>query len=279
MIKIVEIYKQVFSVLQKSPTILFLFLILGIFDAIALTVLFLAPIPPISTILAPIIRTFWSEQYLHYPSNFLLLPKLFGHAHFVISTVVGVFVTGLIIKKIEAEESGQRISTFSAAGDIFKKYFSLVIVWLISYGIFTVSLKGLLYVMPLNFWIQMSGSFILSLLIQSILAFLLPSLVIVNQNFFYAVWCGLKVGAQNIILMSGIFFIPMFLILALSIAKMYTPLFVKGFYPEAVLWILSGGIVITLVVDILITTSATLVFLKGNYNNNARNKNNFNRNA
>ena len=261
MTKIVEIYKQVFSVLRKNPTILFLFLMLGIFDAIALTVLFFAPIPPVSNLLAPIIRTFWSDDYLHYPSNFLLLPKLFGHAHFLMSTVIGVFVTGLIIKKIEADSLGQRISTLSAAGDIFKKYFSLVIAWLISYGVFSISLKGLLYLLPMNMTLQMVGSFVLSLLMQSIAAFVLPSLVIVNKNFFYAFWNGLKTGFQNIVLMSGVFFIPMFFILALSFVKLYTPMFVQV-YPEAVLWVLAGGIVITLIVDILVTSSATLVFLK-----------------
>ena len=261
MTKIVEIYKQVFLMLQKNPTILFLFLILGILDGIALTILFFAPIPPISNLLAPIIRTFWSDQYLHYPSNFLLLPKLFGHAHFLISTIIGVFISGIIIKKIEADNQEQKISTLVAAGDVFKKYVSLVVAWLISYGVFMLSLKGFLYLLPPIMTIRLVGSFVLSLLVQSIIAFLLPSVVLVNRNFFYAFWNGLRTGFQNIILMSGIFFIPTFLILTLSFIKLYTPLFIQ-IYPELVLWVLAGGIVITMIVDILVTTSATLIFLR-----------------
>jgi len=252
--------------LKKNPTVLFLFLILGIFDGIALTILFFAPIPPISNLLAPIIRTFWSDKYLHYPYNFLLLPKLFGHAHFLINTVIGVFVSGLIIKKIEAVNLGQGISTLSAAGDILKKYFSLVLAWLISYGAFSISLKGLLYLLPHNFIILLTCTFLLSLIIQSIFAFLLPSLVIVNRNFFYAFLGGLKVGCQKILLMIGVFFLPMFLVFALSFTKLYTSLFVK-IYPELVLWVLTAGIVITMIVDILITTSATLIFLKARSEN------------
>lgn len=261
MTKIVEIYKQVFLMLQKNPTVLFLFLILGIFDGVALTILSFAPIPPVSHLLAPIIRTFWSDQYLHYPSNFLLLPKLFGHAHFLISTIFGVFISGMIIKKIEADNQGQKISTLSAAGYVFKKYISLVVVWLISYGAFTLSLKGSLYILPPNVTIQLVSSFILSLMVQSVVAFLIPSLIIVNRNFFYAFWNGLKMGLQNIALMGAIFFIPMFLAFGLSFAKLYTPFFVRV-YPEAVLWVLAGGIVIMLIVDVLVTSSATLVLLK-----------------
>ncbi len=261
MTKIVEIYKQVFSMLQKNPTVLFLFLILGIFDAIALTILFFAPIPPVSYVLAPIIRTFWTDQFLHYPYNFLLLPKLFGHAHFLISTVIGVFISGLIIKKIEADTKGETISTLFAFGFVLKKYISLVVAWLISYGVFTVGLKGLLYLLPKNLLIQMAGGFVLALLIQSIFAFLLPSLIIVDQGFLRSFLEGLRCGLKNVGIMSAIFAVPMLLVFAASFAKLYTSLFVQ-IYPELVLWVLAGGIVITLVVDILITSSATLMFLK-----------------
>ncbi len=261
MTKIVEIYKQVFQVLRKNPIIMILFLVLGVLDGIALTVLFFAPIPPVSYILAPVIRTFWTEQYLHYPYNFLLLPKLFGHVHFLISTVIGVFIGGLIIKKIEADQLGQNVSTLMAAGSIFKKYFSLVIAWLLMYGVFVVSLKGLLYILPKTFLIQLSGGFILGLLVQSILTFIFPVLVLVNGGFFRSIGTALRYGLRNIGMMSVVLAIPMLLALGLSVLKLYTPTFIK-FYPELVLWVLAGGIVITLIVDMFITSASTLVFLK-----------------
>ncbi len=102
----------------------------------------------------------------------------------------------------------------------------------------------------------------MGLLIQSIFAFLLPSLIIVNQGFFYSFLEGLRCGLKNVGIMSALFAVPMLLVFAASFAKLYTPLFVQ-IYPELVLWVLAGGIVITLIVDILITSSATLVFLKG----------------
>src|SRR3989338_4481395 len=174
--KIVEIYRQVFSVLRKNPTVLFLFIWIGIFDVLALIALFSAPSPPFSYVLAPIVRTFWSDRFLHYPANFLLLPKLFNHAHFVISTVIGVFISGLVIKKIEAETKGESLSTLSAAGKVFRYYFSLVIAWLVSYAIFTFALKGVAFVLPKNLWIQLGGGFVLGVLIQSLVAFLIPAI-------------------------------------------------------------------------------------------------------
>src|SRR3989338_1102249 len=139
--QVVEIYKQVFSVLRKNPKILFLFFVIGVLDFVALALLFLAPSPPVSYVLAPIIRTFWGNHFLHYPDNFLLLPKLFGHAHFLISTVIGVFITGLVIKQIEGEYTGEKSSTISSIQLVLKKYISLVIAWLISYGVYVASLR------------------------------------------------------------------------------------------------------------------------------------------
>src|SRR3989338_10910657 len=109
--KIVEIYAQAFSVLKKDPTILFLFFVIGIFDAIALVILYFAPS---SIILAPVIRTLWGERFIHYPQNFVLLPKLFNYAHFLILSFFGIFVTGLAIKKIQAASGGKRLPLVEA---------------------------------------------------------------------------------------------------------------------------------------------------------------------
>ena len=259
--QIVEIYQQVFSMLRKNPAILFLFLWIGIFDVLALTALFFAPSPPFSYVLAPIIRTFWSDDFLHYPSNFLLLPKLFGHAHFLISTIIGVFITGLVIKKIEAESKGDKISTLAAAGLVFKRYFSLVIAWLVSYGLFVFALKGVLMLLPRNFLAQLAGSYFLSVIIQSLIVFLMPALVIIENGFFKTVFEGFRFGLKHVVQTSALIVVPMFLGFIISVLRIYTPVFVQ-IYPELVLWVLAIGIVISLVVDILITSSATLLFLK-----------------
>ena len=259
--RIVEIYQMVFSVFKKNPTLYLLFLWIGLLEFIALAVLFFAPSEPVSYVLAPIIRTFWSERFLHYPDNFVLLPKLFAHVHFLISTVFGVFVTGLVIKKIEADTKGEQLSTLSAVRPVFKYYLSLVFGWLISYAIFTFALRGVLAVLPGKVLIQLGGGFILGVAVQALVAFLLPAIIILENGFFKALFEGFRVGLKNLLLTSGLIFVPMFLAFAISFVKLYIPLVIKV-HPEMVLWILAGGIVISVVVDILVTSSATLLFLK-----------------
>ena len=80
-----DVYGQVFEILRKDPTITILFALLALIEFVALTGLFLSHSAPFSYIFGPIIQTFYSEKFLHYPANFLLLPKIFNHAHLVIT--------------------------------------------------------------------------------------------------------------------------------------------------------------------------------------------------
>jgi len=260
--EIVDIYGQVFSVLRKNPTVWILFAIIGLFDAIALTLLYLAPSPPLSHILAPIIRTLWGEPFLHYPDNFLLLPKLFNHAHFLILTFVGVFITGIVIKKIEAQTQGTSVTTVSAAGAVGRRYIALLSAWIVTYGIFTVTLRFVLPILPHNVFIQASVGFMIGLVIQSMFAFILPGILLMNWGFFTGLWKGLLFGMRNLHLTAVLIFVPMFFVMALSVSKLFVPVMVRVHTPEYVLWLLAGGILLSLFVDILVTSSTTLLFLR-----------------
>ena len=260
--KIVEIYKQVFSVLRKDPTLFILFSIIAFLDLLALLVLFFAPTPPVSYILAPIIRNFWSEKFLHYPYNFSLLPKLFNCAHFLITMLVGVFVSGLVIKKIEGHiVQGEHLSILSAARPVSKTYFSLIVAWLISYGFFSFSLKALLPLVRFNIWLQILVAFFASVIFQALVAFFLPAILILKGGFLRKMWKALNYGAKNILTTGILIALPVLLLMVFSFFKMLTPYYLKV-YPEMVLWVLVIGIAIMTVVDVLITSSTPVLFLK-----------------
>ncbi|MBI4115665.1 MAG: hypothetical protein HY447_03715 [Candidatus Omnitrophica bacterium] len=248
--------------LRKDPMVGMLFGVILVCDFIALALLFLAPSPPVSYVLAPIIRTFWDDQFLHYPANFLLLPKLLDHAHFVITTIIGVFLTGVVIKKIEGQiVERERVSLLDACGSVMKRYLSLIIAWLLSYGLLVFSLRVTLPIIPQNAWLQLGGAFGVSVMIQGLVVFLLPAILILNKGFFRSVWEGLRFGAKNILVAVALISLPMFFVIALSFFKILTPVYVRV-YPEFVLWVLSIGILIMTVVDLWITSLATILFLK-----------------
>lgn len=259
--RIAGVYRETAAILLENPTIALLFLFIAVLDGLALAALFLAPSWPFSAIVAPIIRTFWSERFLHYPDNFVLLPKLFNHAHFVILTVFGVIVNGLVIKKIEGEVKGQKITTFAAAGPVFRKYFSLLAGWVICYGLFIFAAERTLKMLPGILPLQFSAGFIVSLILQALFAFVLPALLIEANGFIKNFWRGLVFSVQHFVTVCVMVALPVLLMVVLSFVKALAPLYSRS-YPEAVLWVLGFGILITLIVEITVTVTTAVYYIK-----------------
>jgi len=260
--QIVEVYRQVFSLFKKNPTIWLPFIFLGFVNFVALMVLYLAPSPPFSYILAPIIRTFWGEQFLHYPDNFILLPRLFHHANVFVISLISVFITGIVIKKIESENtSGESVSTQVAARAVWRRYISLFVVWVVSFSLSMGLLKVVLAVTPRIFALQFGISLLTLVVMQALLCFLPPAILISQKGFFKSSWEGLVFGARHWVLTSVMIFLPVLLVTAISFLKAFTPMVIR-FSPEVVLWILVFGVAISIMVDLVVTSAVTVLFLK-----------------
>jgi hypothetical protein len=256
-----DTYREAFAILIENPTISFLFLLIAFLDVGALMSLFLAHSWPFSAILAPIIRTFWDDRFLHYPQNFVLLPKLYNHAHFVILSVFGVIVNGIVVKKIEGAVKGNKVHTSAAAVPVLKKYLGLLIGWLVSYGVFVFAAEKILGLLPGNLPLQIAAGFGVSLILQSLFAFILPSLVLGGRGFLKDFWDGIVFGFQNFIPASLIVALPVLIIVIFSFLKALAPVYTRT-YPEAVLWVLLVGVFVSLIVEIMVTVTTTLFYIK-----------------
>ncbi|MBI4430116.1 MAG: hypothetical protein HY587_00190 [Candidatus Omnitrophica bacterium] len=260
--KIVELYQQAFSVLIKDPTIWVLFLVMGILDFIALTLLFLAPSPPVSYLLAPVIKTFWSPRFLHYPENFLLLPKLHTHAHLFIATVFGVFISGMVIKKVESwMKKGERLKTFEAARSVAERYVSLVFAWLAAYFIFKGLFRMLNPFLRTSLWMQLGVGFIAAVLVQALLGFVVPAVLLRDGNLFKGFWNGVAFGFRNLAAASVLVLVPILIVTLVSFGKGLAPILID-MTPESVLWVLIFGIIFTVIADIWVTLVTTVLYLR-----------------
>ena len=261
--KTVELYQQAYLVLIKDPTIWIPFVLLGILDLLALLILFLAPSPPVSHLVAPIIRTFWSDRFLHYPVNFILLPKLQAHAHFLITTIFGVFVTGIAVKKIEAGlKTDVSCSILDAIKFVLRRFIPLICAWLLAYFLFKVLFKILNPILTLNLWVQLGAGYAVAVLAQAALGFIIPAVVLADKGFFKSFVKGLAFGFRNIVVASILIIIPIFMVTVVSFAKGLSPIFIARGVPEAVILVLVGGIILTVVADIWVTSVTTVLFLR-----------------
>ena len=60
-----------------NPVILIPFLTIAFVQLLALEILYFAPRFPLSAFFNPLIRTLWGGEFVHYPSNLMILPILF----------------------------------------------------------------------------------------------------------------------------------------------------------------------------------------------------------
>lgn len=98
---IVFLLKRAIATLFEHKKILLPFFIIIFVQLLVLEILYFAPRYPLNIFFGPVISTMWSERYLHYPANLLLLPKLFQYVQipiyifvssFFISVAIGVMI-------------------------------------------------------------------------------------------------------------------------------------------------------------------------------------------
>lgn len=272
-----EILKKTWEVFQAKPIIVLPFFITGIADTLLLTLLYLAPRPPLSAILAPPIRVFWGEQYLHYPTNFGLLPTLFYYGHVGVVAFVGVFMTALAIQWIKAACERRKIClarSFLTAGQC---YLTLLLVFLLMYGVGNLALKLSAQGLALKGVSQLLNglhlgkagvdllilvwSFVLGILVQSLFVYAFPAAAIEGKRMFKALKRNFQFFRKYGLLTIGLVALPTLLYISVVVLRLHLPQLIKFFAPEMVLVVLGVGIVMTFLIDVIATSSTTVLFL------------------
>jgi hypothetical protein len=234
---------------------------------------------PFVIVLGPPIKAFFGAQFLHYPMNFVLIPKLAGISRSVLSILVGALLSAVavqVIFNLYEKKTVRMINVFKA---LLKKYASLFLVVLVITIVFHGALqlpalglksyfltghKTLLFLKPAMWFgsILAGISFIISIFVQGCFAYVIPVLVIEKVNPFKALLrsCGLffKSFFPTIMLVG----IPMLAYVPIIILQYNTLFIINKFYPELVLFVALLNVLVTsLFVDVLITVSTTLFYL------------------
>ncbi len=275
-----KVYNHTFSILKHNKLLFIPFIIFSILELLALIFIYISPRMPFVIVLGPPIKAFFGERFLHYPMNFVLIPKLASNIRTILSILVGSYLSAVavqVISNLYEKKTVRMINVFKAS---FKKYAAFFLVVFIitilfqgalqlpSVGLrkyFLTGHKTLLFLKP-SMWFGplLTGiSFVISVLIQACFAYVIPVLVIEKVNPFKALLgsCGLffKSFFPTIMLVG----IPMLAYVPIIILQYNTLFIINKFYPELVLFVAFLNVLITsLFVDVLITVSTTLYYLK-----------------
>lgn len=167
------------------------FLITAFVEALFIGLLWLAPQPPFSKLLAPPVRYFFGDQVLHYPTHLWFLYYAMKHTHLAASIVVGAFLSGVACAMIRQAHEGTSLSLREALMSKHVRYGTVVVVWLITWGLAKGSLEALGRFAPRTAWVALSGVGLMFLL-QTLLVYAIPAAVFEGSKWWRALSQGVR---------------------------------------------------------------------------------------
>jgi hypothetical protein len=262
--------------LVSHKILLFPFAAIAFLQLLVLELLYFYPRFPLKIIFGPLVHKLWAEEFLHYPQNFLLLPKLFQYSQIPFFIFVGSLFIAVAILMVQKENSGERVSFRQVLGEVLPQYVHIVVAALIMF--FGVWIFFMIYGRVYERALQIrstSGIFynikaaalygapyvnlLWSVTVTALFAYVFPIIVIGKKKVFSAIW-------QNFRLLRGSFWLTFGLVLLPSL--LYFPVLwlrnifsIDRFAPEATVIILAISVMVTVFIDAVVYTGLTIRYL------------------
>lgn len=263
------IYTVTLQTLRKKPAVYVPFIIFALFELFLLLLVYLAPRMPVRIFLGPPIKTLWGERFLHYPLNFLLLPKLASLSRMVLSIFLGSLTTGIAVAILYQKE----------IKSVLKKYALLFLTVLFTTALFYVSTKTAVLLLAKYFMAGHSKllflktglwmgpiltvlNFTAAIFAQALFVYVIPKLIISNENFIKTILGGFVFFQKHFILTLTLVGLPMMLYTPIIILNQNALFLMNKVYPEFLLWVaVLGTVISSFIIDPLITVSTALFYL------------------
>lgn len=280
-IKLFDLFSRTVALLKGNRVLYLPFFIFFAVEIFCLILIHLSNYSPFSLIFGPIVKAFWGEQFLHFPFNFILLPKLASFSRLTLSVLIGSILSGaatLITANIYYNKS---IKLSPAILKTLKKYASLFVILLIlnitlyfafkfiGFALFKYFSKGSkeLFFIPLRFWsygpIPILVNFSVAVFFQAAFIFAIPFVMLDNVSPIKAMIRSFTLFFKLFKTTSLLIILLMLIYLPILILNMKTVFIIENVFPEAIILIaLMGSVLSSLVIDPLMTVASTLLFIK-----------------
>jgi hypothetical protein len=273
-----EVWKAVLQVMWRKPGIFIPFCIVVLIELVFLTILFFAPHHGIISILGPPIRKFFGEIFLHYPYNLSLIPTMFEYINLPFTILVTPLVCGITVGMVALGFNNKNTEFGKNLRIALSRYFSLLFLWVIV-GIIYACIFQLFKFLSLNcypesvekflhipgwrmFRICQYISLLICLLIEPLVSYVIPLLILEKKKLFASIKEGAIIGWSIYMSTFILITIPTLLGVCLVLVKQkLLSVLMDKFYPEIVLVIMACGFILILFVEVLKISSLTKLFL------------------
>ena len=266
------IWGMTFRTLRRYPVIIIPFMIIAFLEATVLTLSYLAPRPPLLAILGPIIRAFFDfpfgsdaggEAFLHYPINFLLLPRLLRIGQVAIGATVGVVMTALAVRMVSQANEGSSPSWGINLRDAIFRYFTLLVFWGIVFSLGMAASRGLPRLIPGEALRPVIPYLSLGIivLIETFFAYGVAAIMLENQRAWRAIVRTLSIAKSAFLPTLILVFTPLIFQILFILVRGRLPQLMTRFFPEITLFVLGTGIIIGFITNFILRTSIVILFL------------------
>jgi len=279
MVSLKRVYDRTTQAIKNNPVLLLPFAAFAAFEFITLIIIYLAPRMPLKLLLGPPIRALWGEKFLHYPVNFILLPRLISLARIGLTVVIGSFLTGvatILVFNIYRKTKINLKNVFNLALKKYVSLFAIVLLFtLVFYFLDKITTKllikyfvsghsRLLFLGP-KIWLGPALAclnFTLAVIVQSAFVYAIPILLIEGETLTKAVLKSIllfkKLFLKTIILVG----LPMLIYIPIITLQSEPAFLITRLFPEAVLLMsILSLIICSLVIDLSITLTTTHLYL------------------
>jgi len=201
--QLVPLLRESVNTYVSNPVILIPFLTVAFVQLLILEIIYFSPRFPLVKFFGPLIQRLEGEAFLHYPQNFIILPKWFQTAQYFIYVFIGSFLIAVAIALIAQINNSRKPAFGSALRETLSQYVHIVLAAALAFVSFFTMAKGYGLLIDRALLIRSeSGIFyilkavilhgapyfnlLIGVLVTAIFAFLYPIIVIDRKKIFSA---------------------------------------------------------------------------------------------
>ena len=272
-----SIFSKSINALRQNSIIFLPFAIIAFLELLGLEILYFSSRFPLSIIFGPPIRRLFGESYLHYPFNFIIIPKLQYNLQVVISIFLGGLLTAALMHMVYRISQVNQPNFKVSLKAVFKNYFTfLLIISLTLFLFFTwmnlhnlvlkkllVLKLGKIFKLFIKAWIISYPfiNFFFAILIQSLLVFAIPVAIVKEGRFFKALKEGLVFLKGRFVITFLLILLPSLVYFPIIILKNNLGILMDKTFPEMTLWVIGLGSILSLFVETFISTCIITYYL------------------
>ena len=261
------------ELMAKKPIVILPFIFIAFLEGVAIEFIYFASRWPLSVLAKPVIRKFFGEQFLHYPGNLLILPKLYYYAEVLLYVSASALLTAMAVNIFKNITEGLPVRPGVMFKNAVKRYFAYfaygclvtIILFFLNKGemfLFSKAMARLSRFLPGPALTALSFGFMIFLFITTIIVYTflisaIPLMVLGKKSLVKSLGLSIYIGARNFLNIFALIFMPFILYLPFTVLKSFTNNLVDKTFPEISLLITAAGVVMTIFVDCFMILSVS----------------------